>query len=84
MLKVHEESMIDAGILNGDYCIIEKSNSAEDGNIVAALIDNEIIIRRFFKDNNFIKLQPENPSMKPIIDNHCKIVGRLVGIYRSY
>ncbi|WPC42787.1 transcriptional repressor LexA [Clostridium sp. JS66] len=84
MLKVNEESMIDAGILNGDYCIIEKTNSAKNGDIIAALVENKIIIRRFFEDNNLIKLQPENPSIKPIIANHCKIMGKLVGIYRSY
>ena len=84
ILKVKGESMIDAGILDGDMSIIEQTNFAENGDIVAALIDNEATLKRFFKEKNHIRLQPENETMSPIIVNDCKIIGKLVGIYRRY
>ncbi|ABS42138.1 MULTISPECIES: transcriptional repressor LexA [Clostridium] len=84
MLKVSGESMIEAGILDGDLAIIEKTDSANNGDIVVALIDNEATLKRFFKESSYIRLQPENKSMKPIILENCKVLGRLVGIYRKY
>ncbi|NFF65464.1 transcriptional repressor LexA [Clostridium sporogenes] len=84
MLKVSGESMIEAGILDGDLAIIEKIDSANNGDIVVALIDNEATLKRFFKESSYIRLQPENKSMKPIILEDCKVLGRLVGIYRKY
>ncbi|AJD32747.1 transcriptional repressor LexA [Clostridium sporogenes] len=84
MLKVSGESMIEAGILDGDLAIIEKTDSANNGDIVVALIDNEATLKRFFKESSYIRLQPENKSMKPIILEDCKVLGRLVGIYRKY
>lgn len=84
MLRIHGESMIDIGILDGDLAIIEKTNSAENGEIVAALIENEATLKRFFKEKNYIKLQPENKTMDPIIVNNCTIIGKLVGLYRKY
>ncbi|MFX0549029.1 transcriptional repressor LexA [Hathewaya histolytica] len=84
MLKVSGESMIDSGILDGDYAIIEKCNVAQNNDIVVALIDNEATIKRFFKENGYYRLQPENSTMEPIIVNECSIVGKLVGIYRRY
>ncbi|MBU5300760.1 transcriptional repressor LexA [Clostridium sporogenes] len=84
MLKVSGESMIEAGILDGDLAIIEKTDSANNGDIVVALIDNEATLKRFFKESSYIRLQPENKSMKPIILGDCKVLGRLVGIYRKY
>lgn len=84
ILKVKGESMIDAGILDGDMSIIEQTNFAENGDIVAALIDNEATLKRFFKEKDHIRLQPENETMSPIIVNDCKIIGKLVGIYRRY
>ncbi|NFT05349.1 transcriptional repressor LexA [Clostridium sporogenes] len=84
MLKVSGESMIEAGILDGDLAIIEKTDSANNGDIVVALIDNEATLKRFFKESSYIRLQPENKSMKPIILEECKVLGRLVGIYRKY
>ncbi|MBY7066570.1 transcriptional repressor LexA, partial [Clostridium sporogenes] len=83
MLKVSGESMIEAGILDGDLAIIEKTDSANNGDIVVALIDNEATLKRFFKESSYIRLQPENKSMKPIILEDCKVLGRLVGIYRN-
>ncbi|MGH4052745.1 MAG: transcriptional repressor LexA [Clostridium sp.] len=84
MLKVSGSSMIDAGILDGDLAIIEKVNTANNGDIVVALIDNEATIKRFFKEKGHIRLQPENSTMSPIILDDCSILGILVGIYRKY
>ena len=84
MLKVSGESMINAGINNGDLAIIEKQENAENGDIVVALIDNEATIKRFFKEKDHIRLQPENDTMKPIIVPDCSIIGKLVGLFRQY
>lgn len=84
ILKVKGESMIDAGILDGDLAIIEKTESALNGEIVVALIDNSATIKRFFKEKDHIRLQPENKTMSPIIVEDCRILGKLVGIYRAY
>ena len=84
MLKVSGESMINVGINNGDLAIIEKQENAENGDIVVALIDNEATIKRFFKEKDHIRLQPENDTMKPIIVPNCSIIGKLVGLFRQY
>lgn len=84
MLKVSGESMIEAGILDGDLAIIEKVNAASNGDIVVALVDNEATLKRFFKEKDHIRLQPENSSMDPIIVEDCSILGKLAGIYRKY
>ncbi|MGH4137138.1 transcriptional repressor LexA [Clostridium sp.] len=84
MLRVSGSSMIEAGILDGDLAIIEKINTAINGDIVVALIDNEATIKRFFKEEGYIRLQPENSTMSPIIVEDCSILGILVGIYRKY
>ncbi|MFA6939595.1 MAG: transcriptional repressor LexA [Clostridiaceae bacterium] len=84
MLNVSGESMIEAGILNGDLAILEKTSSAINGDIVVALIENEATIKRFFKEKDRIRLQPENSSMDPIYVKDCSILGKLVGIYRKY
>ena len=84
ILKIHGESMIDAGIMDEDFAILEQTNSAENGDIIVALIENEATIKRFYRENGYIRLQPENKTMKPIIVKDCKIIGRLVGLYRKY
>ncbi|HBC97263.1 MAG TPA: repressor LexA [Clostridium sp.] len=84
ILKVKGESMVDAGILDGDFSILEQTNVAENGDIVAAMIGNEATLKRFFKGKDSIRLQPENKNMSPIIVTDCKIIGKLVGIYRKY
>ena len=84
ILKVTGDSMIEAGILDGDLAIIEQKNIATNGVIVVALIENEATIKRFFKENGFIRLQPENKNYEPIIVEDCSILGKLVGIYRAY
>ena len=84
MLKVSGESMINAGIHNNDLAIIESTNSAKNGELVVALIDDSATIKRFYKEKDHIRLQPENDTMDPIIVPDCSILGKLVGIYRSY
>jgi len=84
MLRVSGESMINAGINDKDLAIIESTNDAKNGEIVVALIDDSATIKRFFKEKNHIRLQPENDTMDPIIVPNCSILGKLVGIYRSY
>ena len=84
ILKVTGDSMIEAGILDGDLAIIEQKNVATNGDIVVALIENEATIKRFFKENGFIRLQPENKNYEPIKVEDCSILGKLVGIYRAY
>jgi repressor LexA len=84
ILHVKGESMIEAGILDGDMAIIEKADTVSNGEIVVALIENEATIKRFFKEKEHIRLQPENKTMSPIIVEDCKILGKLVGLYRAY
>lgn len=84
ILKSNNKSMINVNILDGDFCIVEKTESVKNGDIVVAALDTEVTIKRFFKENNHIKLQPENTSMKPLIVDDCKIIGKVVGNYRSY
>ena len=84
MLTVRGESMIEAGILDGDYILVRKQSNANNGEIVVALIDDSATIKRFYKEKDHIRLQPENDSMDPIIVDNCSIFGKLVGIYRAY
>ena len=84
MLKVTGDSMINAGIREGDLAIIEQTNAALNGEIVVALIENEATIKRFFKEKDSIRLQPENDAMAPIIVDDCSILGKLVGLFRQY
>jgi repressor LexA len=84
MLRVSGESMINAGIRDNDLAIIENAQTALNGEIVVALIEDSATIKRFFKEKDHIRLQPENDSMEPIIVDDCKILGKLVGIFRSF
>lgn len=84
ILKISGESMIEAGIYDGDLAIIEKTSYAQNGDIVVALIENDATIKRFFKEKDKIRLQPENHTMDPIIVDNCNILGKLAGIYRRY
>lgn len=84
MLKVSGTSMIEAGINDGDYAIIEKTNVASNGDKVIALIENEATLKTFYKEKDHIRLQPENSTMDPIIVDDCSILGKLIGIFRNY
>ena len=83
MLKVKGESMIDAGIFNGDYIIVKQQAVANNGEIVVALIDDEATVKRFYKEKDFIRLQPENSTMEPIIVKEVAILGKVVGVIRK-
>lgn len=84
MVKVKGNAMVDIGLLDGDFAIIEKTNCIKNGNIVACIFKNEFIIRRLFKTDRYILLEAENTSLNTIIVNDCKIIGKLIGKYRSY
>ena len=84
ILKVSGSSMIKAGILDGDLAIIEKTQTASNGDKIVALIENEATLKTFYRENNHIRLQPENDEMEPIIVDNCSILGKLIGIYRTY
>ena len=83
MLTVRGESMIEAGILDGDYILVRKQNTAENGQIVVALIEDEATVKTFYKENGYIRLQPENSTMDPIIVPDCQILGKVAGVFRK-
>mgnify|MGYP002621318226 FL=1 len=83
-LHVRGASMINAGILEGDLAVIEQCSDADNGQIVVAMVDNAITIKRFYREANRIRLQPENPDFQPIYSQDVRIVGILAGILRSY
>jgi len=83
MLKVKGESMIEAGIFNGDYIIVKQQAVANNGEIVVALIDDEATVKTFYKEKDHIRLQPENSTMKPIIVKEAAILGKVVGVIRK-
>lgn len=83
MLTVRGESMIEAGILDGDYILIKKQDIAMNGEIVVALIEDEATVKTFYKEKNYIRLQPENSTMEPIIVPDCKILGKVAGVFRK-
>ncbi|MFO8069844.1 MAG: transcriptional repressor LexA [Alkalibacterium sp.] len=85
MLTIRGDSMMDVGILDGDQVIIRKQESANNGDIVIAMTDeDEATCKRFFREDNHIRLQPENETMDPIILNHVKILGKVISLYRSH
>lgn len=84
MLSVIGNSMIDAGIHNGDYVIVRQQQSANNGDIVVAMTeDDEATVKRFFKEKDHIRLQPENSTMEPLRLKHVTILGRVVGVFRD-
>lgn len=82
VLRVSGDSMINAGIFNDDYIIVRRQNYADDGDIVVALIEDEATVKRFFMDGRKIRLQPENPTMDPIILDEVIILGKVTGLFR--
>lgn len=84
MLSVKGDSMINAGIFSGDYVLVKSTNTAENGDIIVALLEDEATVKRFYKESNYIRLQPENPFMDPIIVNDLKILGKVVGLFRRF
>lgn len=83
MLTVRGESMIEAGILDGDYILVKKQNTANNGEIVVALIEDEATVKTFYKEADHIRLQPENSALDPIIVPNCEILGKVAGVFRK-
>lgn len=84
MLRVHGTSMINIGILDGDYVIVHQQDTADNGEVVVAMTDeNEATVKRFFKESDHYVLQPENDTMDPIILQNVTILGKVVGLYRD-
>jgi repressor LexA len=82
VLKVSGESMINAGIYDGDFIVVRQQNYADDGDIVVALIEEEATVKRFFLEGKKVRLQPENPTFSPIIVDDAKVLGRVTGLFR--
>ena len=82
MLKVKGESMINVGILDGDTIIVEECTSADNGDIVVALVDDSATVKTFYKEDGHIRLQPENDTYEPIIVDNCTIIGKYIGLVR--
>ncbi|OGD94992.1 repressor LexA, partial [Candidatus Curtissbacteria bacterium RIFCSPLOWO2_01_FULL_41_28] len=85
VLQVKGESMIEEGILDGDFVVVEEANQARDGDIVVAMIDNGVVtLKRFFKEKDRVRLEPANSSMEPIFAKNVIIQGKCVGVIRRY
>ena len=82
MLTVRGESMIEAGILDGDYILVRQQKTVENGEIAVALIEDEATVKTFYKEKDHIRLQPENSTMDPIIVPNCEILGKVIGVFR--
>lgn len=83
VLKVRGESMIEAGILDGDWVIVRRQATAENDDIVVARLDDEATVKRFYREQGKIRLQPENPTVEPIITDRVEILGLVVGLFRK-
>jgi len=84
MLRVKGESMINAGIFDGDQILVEKCSTAKNGDMVVALVDDSATVKTFYKESDHIRLQPENDTMDPIIVDNCEILGKVFGVFRFF
>ncbi len=84
MLKVKGDSMINAGIFSGDTIIVKQTQEANNGDMVVALVDDSATVKTFYREENHIRLQPENDTMDPIIVDDCKILGKVFGVFRFF
>ena len=84
MLKVHGESMINAGILDGDFVLVEQSAVADNGDIVVALLEDSATVKRFYKEEGIFRLQPENDALEPIIVRDLQIMGKVIGVFHFF
>ena len=84
ILKVKGDSMINAGIYNGDQVFVNRCNSARNGDTIVALVDDSATVKTFYKENGHIRLQPENDTMEPIIVEDCQILGKVYGVFRIF
>lgn len=84
ILKVKGESMINVGVFDGDYIFVQQCNTARNGDMVVALVDDSATVKTFYKENGHIRLQPENDTMEPIIVEDCAILGKVFGVFRIF
>ncbi len=84
LLKVKGESMINAGILDGDYVLVEERKVARNGEMIVALVEDGATVKTFYKEEGIIRLQPENDTMEPIIVPDCVILGKVIGVFRFF
>ena len=84
ILKVKGDSMVNAGILNGDSVVVKQQSTAHNGEIVVALVDDSATVKTFYKEDGHIRLQPENDTMDPIIVDDCQILGKVFGVFRFF
>jgi repressor LexA len=82
-LQIRGDSMRDAGILEGDYVVVHPAEDADNGQIVVALLEDEATVKRFFRDGDSIRLEPENPAYKPIVTTEAEILGKVIGVFRK-
>jgi repressor LexA len=82
VLKVKGDSMVNAGIFEGDYVVVKRQETAADGEIVVALVGDEATVKRFFRESEHVRLQPENDSLSPILSREVQVLGRVVGVCR--
>lgn len=82
MLNVKGDSMIDAGIFNGDRVIVEQTDTARNGDIVVALVEDSATVKTFYKEKGYFRLQPQNPALEPIILDEVQILGKVIGLFR--
>lgn len=83
MLSVRGDSMVNAGILDGDYVLVRQQNTARNGDIVVALLNDEATVKTFYKEQDYVRLQPENPVLDPIITRDVTILGKVTGVFRK-
>ena len=83
VLRIRGDSMKEAGILEGDFVVVRPQDTARDGDVVVALLGEEATVKRFFRETDHIRLQPENETMEPIRSKEVKVLGRVVGLLRS-
>ncbi len=84
ILQVQGESMVNVGILDGDYLLVEQQTTANDGDMVVALVDDSATVKTFYKENGYYRLQPENDFMEPIIVSDVMIMGKVIGTFRFF
>lgn len=84
MLRVKGESMIDAGIFDRDLILVRQQSSADNGDIVVALLEDSATVKRYYKEKDYVRLQPENATMSPIITKDVKILGKVIGLFRKF
>lgn len=84
MLTIKGDSMIEAGIFENDMVLVRRQQSADNGDIIVALLEDEATVKRFYKENNHVRLQPENSAMAPILTRNVAILGKVVGLIRKY